>query len=225
MRRQRRFQSALRKFQRFHRIAADRNLELRWCYKGRPGTFLEHVCPAVGCPGRNSRRPGLGWWRRSIGERRSWLFPLYYTTDQGWWMLPGVQAHRQEMFCCNPTWHVGNWSHQHTDWGVGTSGWELGFVDVNDLVSCNVYAQPLSLWLFWRLISQWPFKPLVDKRGKAVVPRAVESESHHPTPTPAPGNFDYPTPTFSCISYLKWLFFSDKCINPPCSFQEYGNWF
>jgi len=31
--------------------------------------------------------------------------------------------------------------------------------------------------------------------------RAVESEvsSHHPTP----GNFDYPTPTFSCISYLK----------------------
>jgi len=23
------------------------------------GNFLEHVCPAVGCPGRNSRRPGL----------------------------------------------------------------------------------------------------------------------------------------------------------------------
>ena len=173
MKRQRRFQSALRKFQRFHRIAADRNLELRWCYKGRPGTFLEHVCPAVGCPGRNSRRPGLGWWRRSIGERRSWLFPLYYTTDQGWWMLPGVQAHRQEMFCCNPTWHVGNWSHQHTDWGVGTSGWELGFVDVNDLVSCNVYAQPLSLWLFWRLIDQRAFQPLVNKRGKAVVPAQV----------------------------------------------------
>jgi len=38
------------------------------------GTFQEHVCPAVGCPGRNSRRPGLGWCRRSIGER-SWVFP------------------------------------------------------------------------------------------------------------------------------------------------------
>ena len=44
------------------------------------GTFLEHVCPAAGCPGRNSRRPGLGWCRRSIGERRSWVFPLDCTT-------------------------------------------------------------------------------------------------------------------------------------------------
>ena len=29
------------------------------------GTFLEHVCPAVGGPDRNSRRPGPGWCRRS----------------------------------------------------------------------------------------------------------------------------------------------------------------
>jgi len=28
------------------------------------GTFLGHVCPAVGCPGRGSRRPGLGWQSR-----------------------------------------------------------------------------------------------------------------------------------------------------------------
>jgi len=37
---------------------------------------------------------------------------------------PGVQAcsHCQEMFCCNPSWHVGSWSHQHTDRGVGMSG-------------------------------------------------------------------------------------------------------
>ena len=34
-----------------------------------------------------------------------------------------------------------------------------------------------------------------------------------------------PTPTFSCISYLKWLFFSDKFINPTCTFSEYGNLF
>jgi len=39
-------------------------------------SFLGHVCPAVGCPGRNSRRPGLGWCRRSNSERRNWLFPL-----------------------------------------------------------------------------------------------------------------------------------------------------
>jgi len=44
------------------------------------------------------------------------------------------------------------------------------FIDVNDLVTCNVYAQRLSLWLFWRMIDQWPFQSLVNKRGKAVVP-------------------------------------------------------
>ena len=35
------------------------------------GTFLEHVCHVLGCPGRNSRRPGPGWCRRSTGERRN----------------------------------------------------------------------------------------------------------------------------------------------------------
>jgi len=56
------------------------------------GTFQERVCPAVGCPGRNTRRSGVGWCRRSIGERRNWLFPLGHATVQGCWMLPGVQA-------------------------------------------------------------------------------------------------------------------------------------
>ena len=93
------------------------------------GTFQEHACRGVDCPRRNSRRPGLGWCQRSIGERRSWLFPLGYTTVQGCWMLPrSPGSHRQEMFCCNPSWHVGSWSHQHTDWGVGTSGWPLVWI-------------------------------------------------------------------------------------------------
>ena len=52
------------------------------------GAFLGHVCPAVGCPSRCSRRPGLGWLRRSNGEKRNWLFPLGCTTVQGSWMLP-----------------------------------------------------------------------------------------------------------------------------------------
>ena len=42
------------------------------------GTFLGHVCPAVGCSGRNS---GLGWCQRSIYER-SWLFPLGCSLQQ-----------------------------------------------------------------------------------------------------------------------------------------------
>ena len=99
-------------------------------------TFLEHVCPAVGCPGRNSRRPGLGWCRRYIGERKSWLFPLDYTTVQGCWMLPrSPGSHRQEMFCCNPSWPAGSRSHQLTDWGVGTPGWPL--VCIASVVVCR----------------------------------------------------------------------------------------
>jgi len=67
------------------------------------GTFLEHIRPAVGCPGRNSRKPGTGWCRRSIGERRNWLFALGHTAVQGCWMLPrSPSSHRQEMFCHNP---------------------------------------------------------------------------------------------------------------------------
>ena len=110
------------------------------------GTFLGHVCPAVGCPGQNSRRPGLGWCRRSMGETRSWLIPLGYTTDQGCWMFPSSPgSHRQEMFCCNPSWHVGCWSHQHTDWGVGTSGWPL--VQIASMEVCRRW------WscILWRL--------------------------------------------------------------------------
>ena len=93
------------------------------------GTFLGHVCPAVGCPGRGSRRPGLGWIRHSNGERRSWLFPLGCTTVQGCWMLPrSLASHRQGMLCCNLSWRAGNWSRQHRSWGVGTSGWSLEWV-------------------------------------------------------------------------------------------------
>ena len=84
-------------------------------------TFLRPVCPAVGCPGQGSRRPGLGWCRRSNGERRNWLFPLGCTTVQGFGCCP-------VMLCCNPSWRAGNWSRQRTGWGVGTSGWLLEWV-------------------------------------------------------------------------------------------------
>jgi len=92
VRRQMRFQSALRKFQRFTGSLragilsfGDVMREGRYCDRG---TFQEHVCPTTRCPGRNSRRPGLGWCRNSIDERRSWLFPLCSTTVQGCSMLP-----------------------------------------------------------------------------------------------------------------------------------------
>ena len=89
-------------------------------------TFLGHVCPTVDCPGRNSRRPGLGWCRRSNDERRNWLLPLGCTTAQCCWMSPrSPGSHRPGMLCCNPSWHAGNLSRQSTDWGVWPSGWSL----------------------------------------------------------------------------------------------------
>jgi len=87
------------------------------------GTFLEHVCSAVGCPGQHSQRPGPGWRRCSICERRNWLLPLGCTAARGCWLSPrSPGSHRQGMFCCNPSWRVGSWSHQHTNWDVGMPG-------------------------------------------------------------------------------------------------------
>jgi len=87
---------------------------------------------------------------------------------------PGVQALRMfrvipvDMLAVEVTnIQIGMWERRDGRW-CESQAWR--FVDVNYLVSCNVYAQPLSLWLFWRLINQWPFQPLMDKRGKAVVP-------------------------------------------------------
>ena len=74
--------------------------------------------------------------QRSNGERRNWLFTLGCTTVQGCWMLPrSPGSHRQEMFCCNPSWPAGSRSHQLTDWGVGTPGWPL--VCIASVVVCR----------------------------------------------------------------------------------------
>jgi len=135
-----------------------------------PGTFLGHICPAVGCPGRGSRRPGLGWCRRSNGERINWLFPLSCTTVQGCWMLPrSPGSHRPGMFCCNPSLHLGNWSRHRTGWGVATPGWSLEWVASVD-VSKRWRSCILRRLCTTSLIDQWPFQPLVDKCGKAVIP-------------------------------------------------------
>ena len=114
-------------------------------------TFVGHVCPAVGCPGRNSRRPGLGWCPRSIGERRG-LFPLSYTIEQSRVVgcCPGVQAPTvRRCLVVTPVdvlavevtnIQTGVWERRDGRWCESPT-WR--FVDVNDFESCNVYAQPL----------------------------------------------------------------------------------
>ena len=147
VRRQKRFQSTLRKFQRFTGSLWAGTFSLGDAIWERVDlvtevTFLEYVCEAVHCPGRNSRRPWPRWCWRSIGGRRNWLLLLGHTAVQGCWMLPSNPgSHSQGMFCCSPSWHVGSWSRQHSDWGVGTSGWPwvwVASVDVyrrfNDLI-------------------------------------------------------------------------------------------
>jgi len=57
---------------------------------------------------------------------------------------PGVQA-LTIRGCCNPSWRAGNWSRQHTGWGVGTSGWSLEWV-----VSMEVCRRWWSC-ILWRL--------------------------------------------------------------------------
>ena len=59
---------------------------------------------------------------------------------------------------------AGVWERRDDRW-CESRAWR--FVDVYDLTSGNVYAQPLSLWLFWRLIDQWPFQPLM---GNVAIP-------------------------------------------------------
>jgi len=127
VRRQKRFQSALRKFQRFTDGCTQESWASLALWKRdvvlTTGTFLEHVCPAVGCPSRHPRWPDPGCGRRSISERRSWLLPLSCAAAQGCWLLPRKPGyHRQEMQHYNPNWHAASSSRQHRDWCAGTSG-------------------------------------------------------------------------------------------------------
>ena len=116
------------------------------------GTFLEHVCLAFSCHGRHSRRPSPGLCRRSIDERRNGLHPLSLAAE-GYWLLPRKPgSHRQEMLCCNPTWHFGGRSRQHTDWKCRDGCWwesrRWRFVYVNDLIYHATSAHDHSVSVF-----------------------------------------------------------------------------
>ena len=150
---QKRFQSALRKYQRFTRSLWAGTLSLDGVMREgdvvTAGTFLEHVCSAVGCLDRSP-----GWCRRFVGERRSWLFLWVIQQSKVVGCCLGVQALTVRRCFCNPNWHVGSLSHQHTERRDGrwceSRAWR--FIDFDDLISCDVYALPL--WLSYH--SDWP---------------------------------------------------------------------
>ena len=44
------------------------------------------------------------------------------------------------------------------------------FVDTDDSITINVHTQQLSLRCCWRLINKGPLQPVMDQRGKAMLP-------------------------------------------------------
>ena len=110
------------------------------------GTFLEHVCLTVSCPGQN--REGQVWVGADVPSVReeAGCFLWVYNSP---WLLDVVQAHG--MFVVSPVdvlavevanVQTGVWERRNGRW-CESQTWR--FVDFNDLVSCNIYAQPLSL--------------------------------------------------------------------------------
>jgi len=145
---QKRFQSALQKFQRFTGSLWAGTLSLG-------GVMREGRCcdresfPRTRLSGSRLSWPKLakarsGWCRPSIGERRSWLFLLGYTTVHVVGCCPGVQAltvRRRfvvtlvDMLAAE----VSNiqarvWEGWDCRW-CESRAWR--FVDVNDLISCR----------------------------------------------------------------------------------------
>ena len=81
------------------------------------------------------------------------------------------------------------------------------FVDVNDLISGDVYAQPLSLWLFWRQIDQWPFQPLMDNVAKPRFPLRTDPATEKLGITSLSAVVQW----VSCRTIMKSLFLSASC--------------
>ena len=123
--RQKHFQSALRKLQRFTGSL--------WAGTLSFGGFMREgrCCDFGNFPRTRLSGSWLSWPK--LVKARSGLVPTFhrwdknlavslgYTTVQGCWMLPrSPGSHRQGMFCCNPSWRVGSWSHH----SIQTRVWE-----------------------------------------------------------------------------------------------------
>jgi len=125
VRRQKRFQAALRKIQRFTESLWAWTLSLGGVMK--EGRCCDHGnFPRKCLSGSRLSWPKLAKARSGLvptfHERRNWLFPLGYTTVQGCWMLPrNPGSLRQGVFCCcSPL----------TCWHLKSSTYRLGCGDV-----------------------------------------------------------------------------------------------
>jgi len=116
------------------------------------GTFLGHVCPAVGCSGRGSQRSGLVGADVATAREKTGCFLWVVQQSKVVGCCPGVQALTVQACCVVtpvdvPAVEVANiqagvWKRRD---GLSSESRAWRFVDVDNLVSCDVYAQPLSL--------------------------------------------------------------------------------
>ena len=109
------------------------------------GTFQEHVCPAVACPGRNSRRsgPGCSDIPSVRGDTGCFLWVIQQSKVVG--CCPGVQALTiRRCFVVTPVDMLavevaniqdGVWERRD---GRRCESRAWRFVDVDDLISCDV---------------------------------------------------------------------------------------
>ena len=168
-------------FQRFTRLLWAGTLSLGGVM--REGLFCDHWnFPRIRLSGSGLSWTTLAKVRSALvpmfhGERRNWTLHLGHTAVQGCWLLSGIQALTVRR--CFAVALVNMLAVEVVDiqielWerrdGGRWESWAWRFLDVNDLISGDVYAQPLSLCLLWKLIDPWPFQQLVNNRGKAVVP-------------------------------------------------------
>jgi len=133
VRREKRFQSTLWKFQHFTGSLWAGTLSFG-------GVMREGRCCDCGNVPRTRLSGSWVSWPR-LAKARSRLVPTFHRWEKkltvffGLYNSPRLLDVAQESrlsssgeFCCNPRWHVSSWSHQHTDWGVGTSGWPLVWI-------------------------------------------------------------------------------------------------
>ena len=116
------------------------------------GTFLGHVCPAVGCSGRGSQRSGLVGADVATAREKTGCFLWVVQQSKVVGCYPRVQALTVQG-CCIVTpvdvlaievanIQTGTWERRDGRWSESRA-WR--FVDIDDFVSCDIYAQPLSL--------------------------------------------------------------------------------
>ena len=127
VRMQKRFQLALQKLQHFSGSLWAKTSSLS-------GVMREGQCCDHGSfPGTCLSGSRLSWPK--LTKASSGVVPTFHQREKlaasfasysSPWLLDVAQESRLSPsgdVVLLPSWYAGSWSHQHTDWGVGTSGW------------------------------------------------------------------------------------------------------